>query len=54
MNKRRQAPFLAAQSQLRPEAAFWLLSPVSWLLSPDFCTSRNEGATGDIIENKGP
>ena len=24
----------------------------SWLLTPDSCPSRNEGATGDVIENK--
>ena len=24
----------------------------SWLQSPDFCSSRNEGATGDVVENK--
>ncbi len=26
----------------------------SWLLAPDSCTSRNEGVTGDVDENKGP
>ena len=25
----------------------------SWLLTPDSCASTNEGASGDIIENKG-
>jgi hypothetical protein len=28
-------------------------SPQSSILAPDSCSSRNEGGTGDVIENKG-
>jgi len=28
-------------------------SPFAHAVAPDSCTSRNEGATGDVIENKG-
>ena len=31
----------------------WYADSDSWLLTPDSCSSRNEGASGDVDENKG-